>query len=136
MPAAPTHGEDMSNNDKTYGDTADQVILTTPTSLFDQWSLFEANMFGALHADNTIQRRVMLNAGAGRQIPDVEQPLFNSFERVYLLEPDDERRAALAQNTSSDTRVSLLSERIEQLDAARIDAVDLLQCKYVLQHLH
>lgn len=124
----------MSNNDKTYGDTSDQVILTTPTTLFDQWSLFEAQMFGALHADKTIARRVMLNAGAGRQVPDVEQPLFNSFEQVYLLEPDDARRAALAESTA-DSRVKLLSERIENIDASRIAPIDFVQCKYVLQHL-
>jgi len=125
----------MSNNDKTYADTSDQVILTTPVSLFDQWSQFEAQMFGALHADTAIARRVMLNVGAGRQVPDVEQPLFNSFETVYLLEPDDARRAALAESMT-DPRVKLLSERIENLDVSRIEPADFVQCKYVLQHLN
>jgi len=128
-------GDSMSNNDKAYGDTADQVILTTPANLFDQWTLFEHQMFSSLNADTSIARRVMLNAGAGRQVPDVELPLFNSFERAYLLEPDDSRRAALAENTK-DARVELLADRIEQLDVSHFEPADFVQCKYVLQHIH
>ncbi len=125
----------MSNTDKTYGDTGDEVILTTPARLFDQWTQFEMQMFGALNADTSIARRVMLNAGAGRQVPDVEGPLFESFAKAFLLEPDDERRAALAVNTQG-RNVTLLGDRLEQLASSSVEPADYVQCKYVLQHLH
>lgn len=126
----------MSTAEKTYSDTTDLAMINmTPTDLFDQWNRFEEDIFNSLLADKTIGHGVLLNAGAGRRITESEAPFFNSFAKLYLLEPDSERRAMLTENTKGSGAL-LLSDRIEALDASTVDAIDFVQCKYVLQHIH
>jgi hypothetical protein len=119
--------------ESTYSDTDDILILDAGNGLH-QWDRFETAVFDSLNADREIGRRVMLNAGAGRRVTEAEAPFFNSFAKRYLVEPDDERRSALAESIH-DRTTTVLPHRIENLVASAAEPADFVLCKYVLQHL-
>lgn len=120
---------------KTYADTSDQQILRSiPSAALLKWGAYVTEVFDGLVRDASFARGVVLNVGAGRSIVPDEVPFLRQFERVVLLEPDDQRRAALTQDPQA-AGAEFLSDPIQELDPASVPPADFVLCKWVLQHL-
>lgn len=127
-------GRAGSMGKRVYADEADTVILSSTSGILHEWVQFEEDVFTRLGEDPEQQYGVLLNVGSGRRITEPEQPFFDRFATWYLLEPDEERRAALADQVAG-RAATLLGDRIEDLDVAALPPADFVLCKYVLQHI-
>lgn len=118
----------------TYADTTDRQILRTPQGERQKRVDFTAESFADLGRDRSFGRGVLVNVGAGRTIIPDEVAFFGQFDRVLLMEPDEERRTALAADPHAGG-AELLSDRIQDVDPSRLAPADFVLCKWVLQHL-
>lgn len=117
-----------------YADTADRQILRAPADARQARLDFIEESFQALMQDESFARDVLVNVGAGRTIVPDEAPFFSQFQRVILMEPDDERRATLAEHPDA-AGAELVGDRIQDVDPAQLPPADFVLCKWVLQHL-
>lgn len=118
----------------TYADTSDQQILRAPRTGWQKRLDFITDTFEELSRDPSFGRGVLVNVGAGRTIVSDEAPFFRQFDRLLLMEPDDERRSALSQHPEA-ADAELLADRIQDVDPGRLPPADFVLCKWVLQHL-
>lgn len=119
---------------KTYADTHDLQMLRVLSHGMEERRAFVTDMFDRFGRDQSFRRGVLVNVGAGRAVVPDEVPFFRQFERVVLMEPDDERRALLQQDPGA-AGAEFLGDPIQELDPQALPGADFVLCKWVLQHL-
>lgn len=123
----------MESKRTTYADRFDRHVMRHATDALQPWFDFVSVAFQDLRNDHSFGRRVVIDVGAGRAIEPDEMTFFRQFDRVVMLEPDDERRAALA--VVADPGTEILADPIQELNPASVPGADFVLCKWVIQHL-